>query len=275
MKLTDYSINCLAKIIAGDTFPNETIYRGGRQLVEFFWKYGFRDIYSSQFPTRWVYVKEKLMELNETKKLEKVFIDVVDTRHFIGLEFNNSKTLEAINEIIKYDSFEIKQNSDSMYYIEGDILEEKEVEVEVSFEEIQDKLISELQNAKYIILVAVAWFTNKKIYNVLKAKQAEGVVVRVIISNDDTNNGSGLDYSIFDTYKMSKFGQYKYNIMHNKFCVIDLKKVLEGSYNWTNSAEYHKEQFMTISSFEQGGIFADRFMELRSEILHMEDIFNF
>lgn len=26
--------------------------------------------------------------------------------------------------------------------------------------------------------------------------------------------------------------------MHHKFCVIDLERVIDGSYNWTNNANY-------------------------------------
>ena len=114
---------------------------------------------------------------------------------------------------------------------------------------------------------AVAWITDETVYNILKKKKESGVTVKLIISDDDTNKNSGLDYNIFETYKMPRFGKFKYNIMHNKFCIIDLKTVLEGSYNWTKSADYHKEQFVVINSYENAEKFANRFIELRDQII--------
>ena len=36
--------------------------------------------------------------------------------------------------------------------------------------------------------------------------------------------------------------RYK-NIMHRKFCVIDLEVAMHGTFNWTNAANYNKEHW--------------------------------
>ena len=46
-------------------------YKTGPQLVDFFNSYfGFSDVYRQGFPTRWVYVNDKLLSFSETGKLD-------------------------------------------------------------------------------------------------------------------------------------------------------------------------------------------------------------
>ncbi|UZP04421.1 hypothetical protein JW813_05280 [Clostridium botulinum] len=265
MKLDSFTIQALAKIIAGDS--EKLVYRSGSKLVDLFNEYGARDTYGQGFPTRWKYAEEKIHTINNTKDLERLILHLIDGRNFLYTDFDNSTTIESINKFIKFDKYKIIEIEDS-YAIEGSLIEEDKPSVEVEFKEVQDKLVSELQKAKYIILAAVAWITDETVYNVLKMKKESGVTVKLIISDDDTNKNSGLNYNIFETYKMPKFGKFRYNIMHNKFCIIDLKTVLEGSYNWTKSADYHKEHFVVINSYENAEIFANRFIELREQIIN-------
>ena len=41
---------------------------------------------------------------------------------------------------------------------------------EVIFEDIEQRIIKEINNAHYAIFVSVAWFTNKKLFNALLEK---------------------------------------------------------------------------------------------------------
>ena len=38
--------------------------------------------------------------------------------------------------------------------------------------------------------------------------------------------------------------------MHNKFCIIDMKTVISGGYNWTNKAQYNDESIEIKQSRE-------------------------
>ena len=267
MYLDKVSIKSLAKIIAGDITNSNLLYRTGRNLVDLFNQYGSRDIYEAGFPSRCSYVEEKLDILNGTKELEYLILQIIDERNFLDCEFDNSDTLEVINKTIKYNKYKIIKSNDS-YLIEGDLISDDPVSIAATFKQIQNKLISELEKSKYIIMAAVAWITDDKVYEVLKRKKDSGVTVKLIICDDDTNKNSGLNYDIFETYRMPKYGRLNYNIMHNKFCIVDLKTVLEGSYNWTKSADYHKEQFVTITNYSNAEEFADRFVELRDQIVN-------
>lgn len=52
---------------------------------------------------------------------------------------------------------------------------------------IKKKIISEIRQAKYVIWVAVAWFTDPVFFEELKKKARQGVNVQVIVDDDDIN----------------------------------------------------------------------------------------
>lgn len=136
----------------------------------------------------------------------------------------------------------------------------------VHFEDIQEQIIQEVKKAKYTIWVAVAWFTDKVLFDELMKKKEEGVNVQVIINDDEINRRSGLSFEdLSESYKIPSTGYFN-NIMHNKFCVIDLKTVIHGSYNWTKKAQYNQE---TISIDENRNIaesFSNQFIKLKKQI---------
>ncbi len=113
------------------------------------------------------------------------------------------------------------------------------------FENIEEIVIEDLKAAKKEILIAVAWFTNKKIFEMLidKLKSETNIVVKLVVINDNINNRiNGLDFQKF----ISAGGIFYYaekNIpMHNKYVVIDSKTVITGSYNYTYLAESTNEE---------------------------------
>lgn len=114
---------------------------------------------------------------------------------------------------------------------------------EAIFENIADRIISEINKAKSSIYIAVAWFTNQSIFDVLLQKDKEGCQINLIYSADQINKNSGIDFELLRTKNSQVFaiGDGKYNLMHNKFCVIDHCTVITGSYNWSNKAESNHE----------------------------------
>jgi len=53
--------------------------------------------------------------------------------------------------------------------------------VEAHFEKIQQEIIRHISSAKFIVWAAVAWFTDKEIFDVLVEKKSEGVNVQLVI----------------------------------------------------------------------------------------------
>src|SRR6187399_3760238 len=84
-----------------------------------------------------------------------------------------------------------------------------------------------LNEAKSYILVAVAYFTDVGLFKLLIRKAQEGVRVRLIVRDDETNILSEIDYDSLN--KLNGYFAYDKNV-HHKFCVIDGLIVLSGSY---------------------------------------------
>lgn len=106
------------------------------------------------------------------------------------------------------------------------------------FKNIEFELIKALSSATSEIKVAVCWFTNPKLFNILLDKRKNNVSVSIIVLNDAINNRKkGLNFQKFiDLGGSFYFGSVR-EPMHNKYCIIDDKILVTGSYNWTYFAE--------------------------------------
>lgn len=108
---------------------------------------------------------------------------------------------------------------------------------------IQNAIQKELFAAQSSIKIAVAWFTNDLLFQPLLLKLQAGVSVEIILNDDEINHSEeeGLDFDEFITLGgILRWNKAK-QLMHQKYCVIDDKVVISGSYNWTNKAEYNDE----------------------------------
>lgn len=144
--------------------------------------------------------------------------------------------------------------------------EEEYVENDVVFDEIQDTLIQGIRDAKYLIWISVAWFSNEVFYTELLRKKQAGLNIRIIESDEDSNHSllSKLE-SQFDCMKIPHFGNWGKNLMHHKFCIIDMEYVMHGSYNWTKAANYNGETLETSVDRELVKKFADQFIKMYTE----------
>ena len=143
----------------------------------------------------------------------------------------------------------------------------EELNIVSKFSDIQNSIIQEIRKANYIIWVAVAWFSNRKLANELFLKSKEGVNVQIIISDDEINRTFAIKLEKhFKVLKAEKTEVFE-NLMHHKFCLIDFKKVVHGSYNWSNKAEYNDETISIIEDKESAIQFANEFMSLKKKII--------
>ena len=134
------------------------------------------------------------------------------------------------------------------------------------FDEIDKIIIDELTQAKYRIIVAVAWITNEAIIKKLISKSNEGLIVEVIVDDNRTNRNNNYLQLLND--KVAAFDFIKNlnkstSIMHNKFCVIDNKKVITGSYNWTENAKTNDENIVVIEKEFVAMAFALQFRKIK------------
>jgi phosphatidylserine/phosphatidylglycerophosphate/cardiolipin synthase-like enzyme len=137
------------------------------------------------------------------------------------------------------------------------------IEQEVYFEDLQRQILEQLQTAEYTIWIAVAWFTDPVLFSELMKKRMEGLNIQIIIIDDEINAKANLDFEkLFETYRIKPDGYFN-NIVHHKFCIIDFKSIIHGSYNWTKKAQYNKETLNIDINSELAGKFAKEFMKIK------------
>lgn len=265
MKLSDLTLESIKEFISGDNQLTPGL--SGPNILKLFNQIGFKDVYKwneGGMPnslSRNEYVVEKLYEINGTKQLINLFEIVFDPRHFAKDQKKDIKlAVEKINPLLQQDGYRLEE-IEGQYKIIGSDLPD-EINIEIHFEEIQAQIIEQIKNAKFSIWLAVAWLTDKILLRLLYTKKREGLNIRIIVLDDEINREHGIEYEkYFEAKRYEPKGKYK-NIMHHKFCIIDLKTVIHGSYNWTNKARWNRETVSIDNSRELAEKFASEFIKL-------------
>lgn len=88
----------------------ETEYRSGSRLIQFFNELDFSDNYGQGFPARWQYTDEKLAQINGTPKLEKCIKKVLAPINFIN-RFNELDChINDFNQYLAFDKLRVIRN---------------------------------------------------------------------------------------------------------------------------------------------------------------------
>ncbi|PWE74351.1 hypothetical protein B1R38_06090 [Bacillus cereus] len=120
---------------------------------------------------------------------------------------------------------------------------------DVFFDNISNVIISELKKANTSVKIAVAWLNIESYFRIFEELLERKVKLKIILSDNLSNRRhSAL------TEELSRMGAKvyyikmpnKFNHMHHKFCIIDNKTVLCGSYNWTKNAENNFENLFVL-----------------------------
>jgi len=85
----------------------ETEYRSGPNLVNFFNELGFNDSYGQGFPSRWKYTDDKLTLINGTPQLDKCIKKVFSPINFIGRIPELDKLINGFNQFIAFDKWKV------------------------------------------------------------------------------------------------------------------------------------------------------------------------
>jgi hypothetical protein len=126
------------------------------------------------------------------------------------------------------------------------------MELKAHFSNIHKVIIHHLEQAQTEIVAAIAWFTDRDIFEVLCKKARSGIKVSVALIGDEINQGpGGLNFQ-----RLSDFGGQVVFLppgsrdaptMHHKFCVIDSATVITGSYNWSRNARSNDENITVVT----------------------------
>lgn len=131
-------------------------------------------------------------------------------------------------------------------------------------------LMAEIGGAEKEVLVAIYSLTRHNIVSALLSAVERGVMVTV---KYDAKSADELEEmrSLITQMKKQKIRCYPVTVedakgrMHNKFTVIDRRKVITGSYNYTTSAtRVNDENLVVIESPETAKAFAEEFERIKS-----------
>lgn len=120
------------------------------------------------------------------------------------------------------------------------------------FQNIRKHIKEELTSATQSIYVAVAWFTDRHLFKILCDKAKEGLNVQLIVMDDYITQNCAINYKEIENYggKLYLISESFGTLMHNKFCIIDEKTIITGSYNWSMKAASNHENITITSEAE-------------------------
>lgn len=96
-----------------DLINEETEYRSGPKLIQFFSQLGFNDTYGQGFPSRWVYTDNKLEKINGTPEIDKYIKNLFAPVNFIGRVDELDGFINAFNQYLAFDKWQIsRQNTE-------------------------------------------------------------------------------------------------------------------------------------------------------------------
>ena len=145
---------------------------------------------------------------------------------------------------------------------------------------IQDQIREVLNDAKYSIRLAMYNFNDDSLFRTICHKAEQGVEVEIVLDSKAEQNRYILQEL---SNRLAKAGgsiflydntRGNYSIMHNKFCLVDDRRFLTGSYNWTNNAaKYSNENIVIVEDFLATFEYTKKFNQLKQySTLHTENI---
>ena len=139
--------------------------------------------------------------------------------------------------------------------------------------QIKQRIISEINNAEHSIKIAMAYFTDRDIaMSIVEAKNKK-IKVDIILSSNTQNEtvklilkGAGVNVHAFNT------GDPR-GIMHHKFCLIDNKLSINGSYNYSlNASTNNVENIQVSDDLSTYNQFDSEFERLKFKIENQIDV---
>lgn len=105
MNLSSKTLEKLRELI-----NEETEYRSGPKLVQFFNNMGFSDSYGQGFPSRWVYTDQRLDLINGSPELDKCIKTVFNPANFIGKMADLDAHITSFNQYLAFDKWKVVRN---------------------------------------------------------------------------------------------------------------------------------------------------------------------
>ena len=137
------------------------------------------------------------------------------------------------------------------------------------FCDIRSKITENLNSASDSIQIAMAWFTSQEIFKTLLRCLRRNVKVELILLDSPINRmyyAPNFNDFIKSGGKL-RIAKQDIGFLHHKFCIIDNRTVITGSYNWTYFAENRNIENILVSYDRKIiDLFAAEFSRLKEHI---------
>jgi hypothetical protein len=113
--------------------------------------------------------------------------------------------------------------------------------------EIKQRIISEITNSKQCVNLAMAWFTDRDIAHAIMEAKHRNVAIDIILSSNAQNE------DIKQMFRAANISVHAFatgddrGMMHHKFCLIDNRISINGSYNYSYNASNNNVENIQIS----------------------------
>lgn len=113
-------------------------------------------------------------------------------------------------------------------------------------DDCENAIVSCIRNARHSVKICVFTISENVISEEIIAAKKRGVSVTIITDNDKINDkGSDIRWLATEGIRI-KIDEASSH-MHHKFCLIDKKTLLTGSYNWTKSAADRNQENLLVT----------------------------
>lgn len=215
-------------------------------------------------------LKDKIKQLDEENLKLKNNIKIITDKNRTdkdGIVFKLKKEIDKLKEELERVKNELESAN-------------KDINFKLVDKEIEDRIIKELSTAKKEVNIVVAWITSQDLINKLKELKDNNIVINIMITKDEEKEKKEYFIKSIDQLKKladefniievkGKNNKYKH-YMHNKYCIIDNKKVLDGSYNWSKNAMYNEEHIIVVKSEIIAKLYKENYNRLIKEYTNNE-----
>lgn len=108
-----------------------------------------------------------------------------------------------------------------------------------------DKIVDAIDNSRQSVLVQAYEFTSRPIAKSLIQSKERGIDVKVILDDSQIHSKYSVISELFKQ-KIPIWIDFKPAIAHNKVIIVDNKKIITGSFNFTYSAESRNAENLLI-----------------------------
>jgi hypothetical protein len=139
MKINDKSIEKLRNLI-----NEETEYRSGPKLIEFFNDLGFKDSYGQGFPSRWKYTDDRLININGTPEIDKCIKKLFNPVNFIGRISELDKFIQDFNQYLAFDKWQVVRNETEITFRKADKINLHDDKVEIKADDFLEQEFNDI-----------------------------------------------------------------------------------------------------------------------------------